>query len=182
MRRIAVLTRDTFLYKKIALSLPSDNVVLLEDTEGVSGFDAVFSDLDDFPIPPIGAVTVSRVREADLSVPFSLDAPARLIDASVGCYLVPSRKAAVMLGEEIILTELEYELFSLIVHSEEAVSREAILREVWHGTADAGIVNVYVHYLREKLEGGGERVIVSSRGRGYSLSEKYRAAFKKGVR
>ena len=48
---------------------------------------------------------------------------------------------------------------------------------VWHGDADGGIVNVYIHYLREKLEDCGERVIIASRGRGYSLSEKYAKMF-----
>jgi two-component system OmpR family response regulator len=60
-----------------------------------------------------------------------------------------------------------------------AVSREVILDRVWHGDADGGIVNVYIHYLREKLETEGERIILASRGRGYSLTEKYAAAFKK---
>ena len=39
--------------------------------------------------------------------------------------------------------------------------------------ADEGVLNVYVHYLREKLERGGEKIIISSRGLGYKIDEKY---------
>ena len=39
--------------------------------------------------------------------------------------------------------------------------------------ADGGILNVYVHYLREKLEKRGEKIIISSRKSGYKIDEKY---------
>ena len=52
------------------------------------------------------------------------------------------------------------------------VSREEILREIWDNCADAGVINVYVHYLREKIE-HGEKIIISSRNNGYKIDEKY---------
>ena len=52
-------------------------------------------------------------------------------------------------------------------------SKAEILRHVWGGDADDGIVNVYVHYLREKLEAGTEKIILSSRGNGYKINEKF---------
>ena len=54
----------------------------------------------------------------------------------------------------------------------EFVSREEILHSVWSGDADPGIINVYVHYLREKLE-DGEKIIVSSRKNGYKIDGRY---------
>ena len=37
---------------------------------------------------------------------------------------------------------------------------------------DGGVVNVYVHYLREKLEKNGERIIISTRNLGYKINER----------
>ncbi len=177
MRKIAVVTSDPYLYKKIALSLPCDEVTLVSEGNAV-GYDAVFADLEAVSELPAEAITVSRYAECDLAIPFSLDAPSRLLGERDFCRLVPERRAVLMLGKEIRLTEIEYTLFSLIVCAgDEFVSREKILESVWQGEADGGVVNVYIHYLREKLEGGGEKVIVSSRGRGYSLSEKYKELF-----
>ena len=34
-------------------------------------------------------------------------------------------------------------------------------------------MNVYVHYLREKLEYNGEKVIISSRKNGYKIDERF---------
>ena len=51
--------------------------------------------------------------------------------------------------------------------------REEILSTVWGGEADSGVINVYIHYLREKLEVCGEKIILSSRKCGYKIDEKY---------
>ena len=82
-------------------------------------------------------------------------------------------KCVLLFGEKIKLTELEYALFSLLYKRQSFVSREEILASVWHGEADGGIINVYVHYLREKLEKGGEKIILSSRKLGYGISENF---------
>ena len=77
-------------------------------------------------------------------------------------------------GEVIKLTEVEHALFlALMKRGGEFASREDILREVWGSEADEGIINVYVHYLREKLEKSGEKIIVSSRKLGYKIDGKY---------
>ena len=181
MRKIAVITSDPYLYKKIALSLPSDEVTIISEGEA-DGYDAVFADLEAVSEAPLGSVTVSRLAECDLSIPFLLNAPSSILGERECCALLPERRSVIMLGKEIRLTEIEYALFSLIVCAgEKFVSREKILDSIWRGEADGGVVNVYVHYLREKLEGGGEKVIVSSRGKGYSLSEKYRRLFSREV-
>jgi DNA-binding response OmpR family regulator len=41
------------------------------------------------------------------------------------------------------------------------------------GDKGEGLINVYVHYLREKLEVGGEKIINSSRKNGYAIDEKF---------
>ncbi|MFM7676293.1 MAG: winged-helix domain-containing protein [Synechococcus sp.] len=76
----------------------------------------------------------------------------------------------------VALTAREYQLLlHLLRHAGEVVSRESILREVWddqQGTA-SNVIEVYVRYLRQKLEEGGERRLIHTvRGRGYCLVER----------
>jgi two-component system response regulator MprA len=62
----------------------------------------------------------------------------------------------------------------LIRHPEEPISRARLLEEVWGDAAeeDSSVVNVYVNYLRNKLEKGRyPRIIHTLRGVGYMLSE-----------
>ena len=49
------------------------------------------------------------------------------------------------------------------------MSREELLREVWGEGQSAGVVNVYLHYLRKKLERGGNKLLYAVRGSGYAL-------------
>lgn len=178
MKRIAVVTRDEFLYKKIALSLADCDTVMLGSDDEVFDFDRVFLDIDTCDAASVGKVTMSRRSVCDLPIPFDIDAPARYLSETAMAKLIPERREVILGGVSVKLTELEFALLALIVEAGgEAVSRERILEEVWHSEADGGIVNVYIHYLREKLECGGERVIVASRGKGYSLSEKYAKMF-----
>ena len=184
MKRVAVFTLDPYLFKKIALSLGDAEVTECVVTEDSLGCDCVFIDIDTSPVRIADAVTMSRRESAVLSIPFSLDAPSKfLADAEApSCALMPERRSVFLFGEEIHLTELEYALFELIVSAgEDCVSRKDILERIWHSEADGGVINVYVHYLREKLERGGEKIIVASRGKGYTLSDKYRALFGGGA-
>lgn len=74
---------------------------------------------------------------------------------------------------ELGLTAREYGLLvHLLRHQGQVLSREQILNDVWkgHQEASSNVVEVYVRYLRQKLEEGGERRLLHTvRGRGYSL-------------
>jgi DNA-binding response OmpR family regulator len=76
----------------------------------------------------------------------------------------------------IALTAREYQLLMVLVqHEGEVLSRERLLREAWGEQQEAAsnVVEVYVRYLRQKLEGEGEsRLIHTLRGRGYCLCER----------
>ena len=177
MKTVAVVTKDVFLFKKILLCLEDCEVFLAESKGEAESADTVFCDVDTAEILPERAVKMSRRDECDLPIPFSLDAPRRFLSSREAA-LLPERRSVMLRGREIRLTELEYALFSLIAEARgDAVSREEILERVWHSDADGGIVNVYIHYLREKLESDGERVIAASRGKGYSLTAKYANLF-----
>ena len=89
--------------------------------------------------------------------------------------LVPSRHAVMRAGRALQLTAREYALLLLLLqHRGEVLSREQILREVWHDQqgAASNVIEVYVRYLRQKLEqDGARRLIHTVRGQGYCLSD-----------
>ena len=61
----------------------------------------------------------------------------------------------------------------LLEHQGGSVSRQTILEEVWGQSdeeANANVIEVYVRYLRRKLEENGERRLIHTvRGVGYTL-------------
>ncbi len=78
-------------------------------------------------------------------------------------------------GTTVTLSDREASLLAHFMrHAEEAISREHLAQEVFglDPTADTGVVNVYVNYLRNKLEHGLRhgRLIHTIRGTGYMLS------------
>ena len=83
-------------------------------------------------------------------------------------------RSVIRQGETIPLTNREYALLEfLLQHRGQAVSRKTLLERVWHRSAgvDTNVVDVYVNYLRRKIEGGtGALVIQTVRGQGYSIA------------
>lgn len=78
-------------------------------------------------------------------------------------------------GEEIPLTLTEYNLLEhLLKNKNIALSRKDILKAVWGGNVDGftNIVDVYVNYLRKKIERPDrKRLLKTVRGVGYLLEE-----------
>jgi len=79
-------------------------------------------------------------------------------------------------GEQSIeLTTREFELLAYFMrHPREVLAQDQILDRVWDGQYDAesNVLHVYVGYLRNKLEAGGQpRLIHTVRGVGYVLRE-----------
>lgn len=80
-------------------------------------------------------------------------------------------------GEVINLTAKEFSLLEyLLMHPGECVSRSQLLTEVWQMDAETGtnVVDVYVNYLRRKVDGNIDRgihpgLIETVRGMGYKL-------------
>ena len=75
-------------------------------------------------------------------------------------------------GRELGLTAREYALLVVMMKRPGHVfSREQLMREVWNDeSANSNVVEVYVRYLRQKLEVQGQsRLLLTVRGRGYSL-------------
>ena len=79
------------------------------------------------------------------------------------------RKPIIYDGEEYLLTEKEFMLYSILKEARgEAVDRLSICERLW-GKLDNSSLNLYIHYLRQKLEHDGSKAIRSHRGKGYSL-------------
>lgn len=89
--------------------------------------------------------------------------------------LHPNVREAVRGGRRFALTPTELELLRLFLqHPRTVLSRQVIFERVWGYDLDddSKLIEVYVRYLREKLEAGGEpRLIHTVRGAGYILRQ-----------
>lgn len=90
--------------------------------------------------------------------------------------LEPGQRQVHRGNRSVALTAREYQLLLLLLREAGSVlSRERILAEIWPDQrgAASNVIEVYVRYLRQKLEEGGERRLIHTvRGRGYCLSER----------
>ena len=173
-RTVGVYTENEYLLQKIRLELIGKaSVVDLTATDAEC--DVILIDGDDPKFDTERGLIMKR-GGGDISLPFRIGELAHLITKEKNAYieLSKSERAARVGAGTVKLTELEYALLSLLLSENGGyVSRERILEEVWDGRADKGIINVYVHYLREKIETEGEKIILSSRNFGYKINEKY---------
>jgi len=83
-------------------------------------------------------------------------------------------RKATRAGRHIELTATEYGLLELFMrHPRQILDRQTILQRVWGSDflGETNIIEVYVRYLREKLEDvpGSPRLILTVRGMGYVL-------------
>ena len=87
--------------------------------------------------------------------------------------LDPSTREAWRGGRALDLTTREFMLLhTLLQHQGHVLSREQLLQQVWEDERanSSNVVEVYVRYLRQKLEAEGEcRLLHTIRGRGYCL-------------
>lgn len=81
-------------------------------------------------------------------------------------------------GAPVDLTRREYELLTTLAdHPGVVLTREQLLEKVWgyDFATDTNVVDVFISYLRRKLESGGEpRLIHTVRGVGYVLRQDQR--------
>jgi two-component system response regulator PrrA len=87
--------------------------------------------------------------------------------------LDPAARQAWINGEELELTSREFDLLEALArHPGMVLSRPQLLEQVWGYTFDVqtNVVDVFVGYLRRKLEAGGrERILHTVRGQGFVL-------------
>ncbi|HEY6075014.1 MAG TPA: response regulator transcription factor [Anaerolineales bacterium] len=89
--------------------------------------------------------------------------------------LDPSTREVTRGGRRVDLTTKEFDLLHFfMLHPRQVLSREMIYDRVWGYDfgGESNILEVYIRYLRSKLEGDGEvRLIQTIRGVGYALRE-----------
>ena len=180
MKRIAFLTKNRILWQKIRLLAKEwGEVDLIDGIEDASGYDQILVDLDTKNCQVDNAITVSYVKDGcDIKMPCSFEKIKTTLlgksDNVARLRYNEGTKSVFLDGKEIVLTEHELRLFLALLGGQGGyVSREKQLNEVWKGEKDVRILNVYVHYLRNKLETGGEKIILASRGEGYKIAERY---------
>ncbi|WP_072709194.1 response regulator transcription factor [Lacicoccus alkaliphilus] len=86
----------------------------------------------------------------------------------------PSTREVFIEGEDIHLTQKEYDLFYyLLSNKNQVLSREQIIEAVWGYDffGDTNTVDVYVRYLRKKIDREDPSVISSVRGIGYMVKD-----------
>jgi len=133
------------------------------------------SGADDFWLSGLGTSDLlTRVR-LHLHIGAGASMPAPSHHAVADLLLDPASRRVKRGSRSLALTAREYQLLLLLLqHRGEVLSREQILSSVWpdqQGSA-SNVIEVYVRYLRQKLEQGGERRLIHTvRGRGYCLSE-----------
>ncbi len=127
---------------------------------------------DDYLVKPFETVElVARIRALLRRAGTETQTPLVFADLSLN---VASRE--VTRGERRIeLTPTEFELLHLFMrHPNQVLERGQILSQVWgyNFVGDDNIIEVYVGYLRKKIEAAGEpRLIQTVRGVGYVLRE-----------
>ena len=175
LKTVGVYTENEYLFQKIRLELSGIAEAIRMKAESDGKCDIYLVDADTPAFVNIQGLRMKR-GGGDISLPFRIGSLRALLEQEKKSFIevIDSQKSVRVGKNTVKLTELEYSLFTLLFGRHgEYVSREEILSAVWDGRADRGIINVYVHYLREKLESEGEKIILSSRNYGYKINEKY---------
>jgi DNA-binding response OmpR family regulator len=182
---------------EVALRPPAVMVldVTMPDLDGVSVLRRMRADGLDMPVCILSARDEVEDRVAGLQAgaddylvkPFALEeltarlhallrrrgAPANAPLAAGEIVVDARRHVATRAGRDLELTRREFDLLETFArHPGQVLSRDQLLTQVWGYTTDVetNVVDVFVGYLRRKLEGAGEqRVLHTVRGVGWAL-------------
>ena len=141
-----------------------------EVADRVRGLDA---GADDYLVKPFAVDELLARARALLRRRAPNGAPALLQFADLR--LDTATREASRARRRVDLSTKEYELLALFMrHPRQVLTRQTIFDQVWHYDFgnQSNLIEVYVGYLRQKLEADGEpRLIHTVRGAGYVLKE-----------
>jgi heavy metal response regulator len=161
------------LAKKIRGAGDSTPIIMLTAKDAVNdkvtGLDA---GADDYLTKPFDfAELLARIRSAMRKGGGLLPVTLRVADLSLDRVAHQATRA----GREIDLTVKEYALLEfMMLHAGTVVTRTMIAEHVWdiHFDSFTNVIDVYINYLRRKIDGGREQKLIHTiRGRGYMLKE-----------
>lgn len=187
--KIFVNSRDKYLILRLRVLAAREGLSLCESINE-DGISLIIWDTEQ-PLLKLQDAFVARTLrlsrdpsiEADVHLPVANEELSALLRGKRGearLLLDTNERCAYLDQKQIRLTEIESALLSLLIEAQgEYVSHEDAVERIWSGDAGTGAVNVYIHYLREKLEGTGERIILAKRGRGYAIDKKFLGGEKK---
>ena len=167
---------------ELELSALYGRVLTVDEPEAIPPCDLLVIDLDHARVPQhteaarrLGYARRERTVGFPLLVrPFRMAALRALVtDAEGEISLRPSSdfRTVTVGSEAVALSDREASIFRLLYEASGAVVSRRTLAEAVFPQADApeDSVNVYIHYLRTKLERNKKRLIRAHRGGGYSL-------------
>ena len=136
---------------------------------------------DDYLVKPFALEELfarlrALIRRATLAARAASGGPSPAAPLSyAGVPLDPASRQVTRNGRELTLTKTEFELLELfLTHPRQVLSRSMIMERVWGYDfgPSSNSLEVFVSYLRRKLEAGGEpRLLHTVRGVGYVLRE-----------
>lgn len=196
-RVIGILSGERAIARKLELALSKDyttvylgsdapqagelDILIADMREGYTDADALGA-LKDYRGAVIYISAERTASEASLPYPFSFAMLRKIISDALSRKEAPGRRLVIegdgrhirLDGERIKLSESEHRLLSAIAEGGgELVERDVLRLAAFGKDGDGSMLNVYIHYLREKLERSGERLIISSRRGGYKIDKKY---------
>jgi DNA-binding response OmpR family regulator len=140
-----------------------------EVSDKVSGLDA---GADDYIVKPFSTEELlARLRALHRRARPEVEAVIRLADLEIDLHARVVRRA----GQEISLTNREFALLEILAEaSPRPISKTTLVERVWDQHFDSGtnVVNVYMNYLRKKVDLPGCRPLLHTlRGIGFVLRE-----------
>lgn len=172
---ILIVTKNSIIGEGIALELQSLGYNARSSSMLSQGFDTYVVDIDSCTADKRdNLITFSVIPDkADLKRPFLTEELMLLISKKAD---TPSHVAPIDVFNEFdtsCLSDTEGKLLEVLLENRgKAVSVNELSRRVWgRDTVKSNIVNVYIRYLRQKLEKDSpNRIIFTVRGQGYKIN------------